>query len=246
MESVDKKQLLRTLKRRAWIVLLVAILAACVSFGFTRFFVTPQYEASAKMYVNNSSISVGGTSFSISASELTAAQGLVNTYIVILNSRATLTDVIETAELDYTYEQLVGMISAQAINGTEIFEVKVTSTDPAEAEKIANTIALILPKQIGMIIEGSDVRVVDWAVEPSQRSSPSYMKNTLLGLIVGALFSATAIVFFEIMDDKIRSEDYLGRVYEDIPLLAIIPDAKTSKSKGYYSGYRKSGKEGYR
>lgn len=238
MDAVDKKQLWRSLKRRAWIIALAALIAAGISFGVTRFFITPQYEAGVKMYVNNSSISVGGA-FSISASELTAAQGLVNTYIVILNSRVTLTDVIETAELERSCEELASMISAQAINGTEIFEVKVTSTDPAEAAKIANTIALVLPRQIGMIIEGSDVRVVDWAVEPSQRSSPSYMKNTLLGLIVGALLSATAIVFLEIMDDKIRSEDYLGRVYADIALLSVIPNSQSAKGNGYHQYYKR-------
>lgn len=238
MDSIDKKQLVRTLRCRLWIIILTALIGASASLGVTRFFITPQYEASAKMYVNNSSISVGGA-FSISASELTAAQGLVNTYIVILNSRVTLMDVIETAELDRSCEELASMISAEAINGTEIFEVKVTSPDPKEAEKIANTIALILPKQIGMIIEGSDVRVVDWAVEPSHRASPSYAKNTLLGFLIGALLSATAIIFFEVMDDKIRSEDYLARVYADIPVLTTIPDSRSSKNKDHY-GYNHS------
>ena len=245
MDAVDKKQLWRALKRRAWIIVLAALIAGAISFGFTRLFVTPQYEAGVKMYVNNSSISVGGTSFSISASELTAAQGLVNTYIVILNSRVTLTDVIETAELDRTYEELSGMISAEAVNGTEIFEVKITSDDPAEAAKIANTIALVLPKQIGMIIEGSDVRVVDWAVEPTSSSSPSYMKNTLLGMIIGALVSVTAIVFLELMDDKIRSEDYISRVYPDIALLSVIPNVHAPKGKGYYQYYKQSYKHYY-
>ena len=40
------------------------------------------------------------------------------------------------------------MIEAKAVNGTEIFEVTVTSEDPAEAERIANTVVDILPDKI--------------------------------------------------------------------------------------------------
>ena len=62
------------------------------------------------MYVNNSSISVGSTQ--VNLNDLTAAQSLVNTYIVILNTRGTLEEVIDQAGLSYDYETLSGMISA--------------------------------------------------------------------------------------------------------------------------------------
>ena len=71
------------------------------------------------MYVNNSNLSVGSTS--ISLTDLNAAQSLVDTYIVILKSRPTLEDVIEKANVSYTYEQLESMISASSVDGTEGF-----------------------------------------------------------------------------------------------------------------------------
>ena len=45
------------------------------------------------MYVNNSSINVGSTQ--VDLSDLSAAQSLVETYIVILKTRGTLEQVIE-------------------------------------------------------------------------------------------------------------------------------------------------------
>lgn len=47
------------------------------------------------MYVNNSSISVGSTQ--VNLSDLTAAQSLVETYMVILKTRGTLEEVIKEA-----------------------------------------------------------------------------------------------------------------------------------------------------
>ena len=86
------------------------------------------------MYVNNSSISVGNTSVSITSGDISAAQSLVKTYIVIMQSRKTLNAVIEQAKLPYTYEQLKSMVSANAVNATEIFEINVTGADPEETE----------------------------------------------------------------------------------------------------------------
>ena len=53
------------------------------------------------------------------------------------------------------------MITASAVNGTEIFEIVVTNPDNQKAELIANTIADVLPKKIANIVEGSSVRIVD-------------------------------------------------------------------------------------
>ena len=50
---------------------------------------------------------------------------------------------------------------------------------------IVDTIVKILPDRIADIVDGSSVRVVDHAVLPTQRSSPSYTKYTLIGLILG-------------------------------------------------------------
>ena len=103
-------------------------------------------------------------------SDLNAAQSLVDTYAVILKSRGTLEEVIDKAQLPYTYEELSKMVETGAVDNTEIFSITVTSDDPQEATKIANTIVEVLPDRITEIMDGSDVRTVDFAVVPSKKS----------------------------------------------------------------------------
>ena len=241
MEEIDLLELAKALVRRWWALVLAVVIFGMAAFGYTYFLIDPLYKSSALLYVNNSDISLGSTSFSISSADLTAAQKLVNTYIVILKSRTALNEVKSRANLDYSYEELKGMISAAPVNSTEVFEVVVTSKDPAEAERIANTIASILPDKISDIVSGSDVRIVDYAVIPSHRSSPSYTRNTAIGMIIGLIISAIVIIIAYLMDDNIRSEDYLTQTYPDIPLLAVIPDMVGSKHSGGYYGYRYGG-----
>ena len=234
--EIDLLRLLKALWHRAWAIALAMLLFGGAAFAYSAFLVKPLYQAGAMLYVNNSSFSVGSTSFSITSSELTAAQSLVSTYVVLLKSRTTLETVIESADLDYSYGELVEMIDAHAVNGTEIFEVVVTSEDPQEAERIANTIARVLPEKISGIVDGSSVRVVDYAVVPSQKSSPNITMYTAIGILLGLALSCLIIILLEVFDDEIHDEDYLIQTYQ-LPVLASIPELLSNKSTESYYQY---------
>lgn len=233
--EIDLLRLLQALWRKAWAIILAAVIFGAGSLGFTAMFVTPLYKAEALMYVNSSNISLGGAKVSISQAELSAAQTLVDTYIVIMNTRTTLEEVISQSGIPYTYEEIIEseMIQAAAVNGTEIFKIEVTSPDPQEAELIANTIAQVLPEKIASIVEGSSARIVDYAVVPVEQDSPSLVKNTLIGAVLGFVLACGVVVVLELMDEQIHDSDYLQQTY-DIPVLAVIPDLLSYKSTNEY------------
>ena len=241
--EIDLVALAKALWHRLWAIILAAVIVGGAAFSYARFYITPMYKAEALMYVNNSSFSVGSTSFSISSSELTAAQSLVDTYIVILNTRTTLNAVIKDSKVDYTYEELKDMISAEALNNTEIFSVAVESADPKEAEVIANSIAKILPDKIADIVDGSSVRVVDHAVVPSKKVSPNITKITAVGGFAGAFIAAAVIIILTLLDTKIHDEEYLIQTY-DLPVLAVVPNLyRVNESSSYYGTYGSAKKE---
>lgn len=239
--EIDLLRLLRAVWRHIVAVILAALLCGGAGFVVAYWILPVKYQASTLLYVNNSAISVGSTS--ISLADLSASQSLVNTYIVILNTRLTLNEVIEEAGVDYTFTEMKEMIRAEALNGTEIFEIKVTSENPREAELLANTIAKVLPDKIAQIVDGSSVRIVDWAITPEKRSSPSYILFTLLGALLGALLSAGVIVFRELLDDQIYSEEDLLQTYS-LPVLAAVPDLLNTQPKRGYGSYYAETAEG--
>ena len=241
-DTIDLLELAKALWKNILAIALVAVLFGSAAFGCTAFLIEPKYQATASLYVNNSSFSLGNTSFSISNAELSASNSLVSVYIYILNSRTTMEDVIKEADLTYTPEELSEMVSAKGINSTGAFEVTVTSTSPSEAELIANTIAKLLPDRIAEIVDGSSVRIVDYAIIPSHRSGPSMVKNTAIGILAGGFLAGAVVTIRFLMDDKsklmIKSADELREMYPDIPVLAMIPDMRVSEKKnGYYSSY---------
>lgn len=232
--QIDILEIVFALIRKIWIIVVAMIIGGIIAFFYTLYGITPLYQTSAMLYVNNSVSSISSTKVSISTADLSAAQSLVDTYIVILKSRTTLEKVIDEAKLNYNYETLRAMISANAVNSTEVFSVTVTSSSAEEAELIANTIADVLPETISMIMEGSSAKIVDYAVIPGGKASPSISKNTIMGMLIGALAACAFIVVITLLDYKIHSEDYILENYPDMPLLAVIPDITSDGRKGYY------------
>lgn len=236
--EIDLMRLLKALWKRVWLIAICMVLCGAIGFVCSSFFVAPKYQSKAVMYVNNSAYSLGtSTNATITSSELTAAKSLVEIYVNILKSRTTLELVAEEADLDYTYEEMLNIVSAGSVNSTEMFEIKATSTDPKEAQLIVKTITEIIPDRISSIVEGSSVRLVDEANLPTAKSSPNIAKTTMIGLLLGFVISCAVIVVLEIMDNTVHDEDYLIEKYE-LPILAAVPDMnskKKSKSYGYYA-----------
>ena len=234
--ELDIQRLMGEIWRKFWVVILVSVLGAAITFLGTVYLITPQYQSSAKFYVNNRSISVGSASLSLESGDINAAKSLVDSYIVILQTRESLNDVIDYAGVNRTYTELQGMITASSVNSTEIFEVVVTSPDPVEAERIAHAISKVLPKRISSIIEGTSAKVVDNAVIPTRPSSPSYTINTLVGFLLGFVLSVGVIVLRMLFDVTIRTDEDITAV-SHLPVLAAVPDMEAPTKGGYYYGY---------
>lgn len=245
--EIDLLGLLRLLFGKIWMILIAMALCGAIAFVTAVFTITPTYTASAMLYVNNSSASVGGVPITISSSQISAAKSLLDTYVVILKTRTTLEAAIEKADLrgKYTYGQLSGIVSAASVNDTDIFRISATCADRDDALLIVDTLVEILPDRISDIVDGSSVRVVDHAIRPSGRSSPSYTKYGVMGVMVGAILSAALIIVQDLLNNTVRDEEYLKQRYS-IPILAVIPEAYSSSGSKYKYGYKSKYKYGYR
>lgn len=231
--EIDIRKLMRALLDQAWLLVVCAIIGASGVLLATLLLTKPQYQSSAMLYVNNSPASSGeAAQGGITSADIAASKNLVDSYIVILQSRESLEAVIACAGIDRTYEELRDMICAAAVNSTEVFRVTVTSTDPQEAERIANAIAYVLPERIAGIIEGTSARIVESAVAACRPSSPEYRKNALLGLLLGLFTAAGFICLRTVTDTTIRTQEDIARNCA-YPVLAAVPEiGRSSASAG--------------
>ncbi len=245
-EVIDLGLIFSLLWKHVALILTCGIICASALFLYARMFITPKYQANALLFVNNSSLSIG--SLDLGTTNLNNAASYVNTYVEILKSRSNMELVIEQSGVPYTYEQLRNMVSSTPVNTTGLFQVSVTSPNPEEARTLVNLIATILPDKVGEIINNTSIKVVDYAVTPHSRVSPSYIKYTGIGLLLGMVLCSGVILLIAYFDDEIHNEDYLLTTYQH-PILASIPDlnSKSAGKYGYYYGgtaYGKSARKG--
>ena len=233
-------ELIKVLWRKKLIIIAMSLLCTAATLGITYACVTPQYSAAIMFYVNNSNISLGNNEISISQSDLNAAQSLVDTYIVILNTPETKQAILE--ELDDSYAEALNNISASAVNSTEIFRVTIIASEREKLYKVAETIGDILPKRISDIVDGSDVRIVNHAYLYSGRVSPSYVKNSIMGMMAGFILSCLFFVIRDLMNNTVRNETYLNDLY-NVPILSVVPNLMDNSAKGRYKKYYKHDEE---
>ncbi|MBR0447809.1 MAG: hypothetical protein IIX28_05030 [Clostridia bacterium] len=233
---VDLAHVVKVVWQRIWAVVMVSLITAVLGFMIAAFVIKPTYSASIMLYVNNSSFNVGDLGFSISSSELTAAQSLAKTYTVLLKNRTTLERLITNTGVDYTWDEIYDMIESGPVNETEVMQVTVTCNNPYEAAKIANGIAAVLPQRITEVIEGASMEVVDSAIVDTEKVAPSITLYTAVGFLVGMLLSVATLIIIALMDNTIHDEEYVIRTF-GYPILGQVPNLYDPSAKRYaYAG----------
>ena len=232
-ESIYIPDLFRRLWKRKFSILLGAVLGAAALFVFSWFLITPLYEASVTLYVNNSS-SQENTS-SITQSDLYASTQLVDTYAAIILSDAILENVISDVSLDMTIDELADILKIESVNDTEVFKVTVQYADPSTAAGIVDSIAGIAPGQIASIVRGSSVTVINYARIPTGISFPNYTLAALIGFAAGMFLVAGYLLILEMLNTRIRAASDFSRW--EYPLLASVPDFLDKNQANY--GYHK-------
>lgn len=231
---IDLWAVVRLMFSKALTLVLCTLLCGLISYAGVYFLVTPQYQASITMYVNNRNTSENSTT--VTQSDLNASAQLVSTYAAIIKSNSVMREVIEEADVEMLEKDLKEVVSTSAVDNTEVFRVMVLDEDPKVAARIANAIATIAPDQISDIVEGSSVKVVDFADIPDQRATPSYKKWVAIGMAFGLFVSAAVIFIREMTDTTVKSEADFSQW--DYPILSTIPDLKEARKKqGYGYGY---------
>lgn len=220
--EIDLLELFHVLLRKLWLIILCGIVGLVMT-GIVNFFVlTPQYEASSMIYVLSKTTSI------TSALDLQLSQQLTTDFETLALSRPVVETVIEDLGLDYTYEEMLELVTVENPDATSILRMVVTNPDPELAAEISNAMADTTADRISEVMVTDKPSTVEDAVVPEYPVSPHTLRNTALGGLVGAFAAAALIIVLHLMDDTIKSEEDVKK-YLGLSTLAAIP---LEKKKG--------------
>ena len=233
--EIDILRLVNALLEKWRIILISLIWGIYFAFIYTQYLVVPMYRTNISVYVKNSS-NDAVKSDTINTSDLTASQRLVNTYVTIIRSDSVLDQVSKNIEYICTSDDIRSMMSSEAVKDTEIFNVFIDNNNATLATLIANELANVITYEIPNFLNGSSVKILDYAKIPIEPYTPVLYQNLLIGMFIGCFISILVLSLIYFFDKRIKTEKDLEHL-TDIPILGYIPDFNSSTKNGYYYEY---------
>ena len=229
--EIDLLQLWNAVRHRIWLVLLAGFIVADIAFAITKFLITPMYSSSATMLVVTKETTLS------SLADLQLGSQLTNDYEILISSRPVLQEAIEELGLEISYKRLRNMITISNPNDSRMLIISTLQADPELAKNVVDTVAEISSEYIAEKMEVTAPKIIEEGEVPINQSSPSLLRNTAIGGMLGILAAVFLICVAVILNDSIQTEDDIER-YLQLPVLAVVPDKSGSSRKS--AGRKKS------
>ena len=218
--EIDLLELFNALKKSILWIAISTVTLAMIGFVYSRFMITPMYEASVNMIVNTRA--EGSTN--VTSDNITSAKNMVGTYAIIKSNRV-LNEVIDKLSLDMEYDELAEKVTVASVNSTPVMEVVVKDADPQLAGKIVEQIAKIAPSRIVDAVEAGSCKVVSDVEIGKYPVSPSVKKNTAIFAMIGLMISAGLVVLKTLFRNYIEDDADVAK-HLGLPVLGVIPEVE--------------------
>ena len=237
--------ILQLLKKRWWIIALAAIVVAGGAVFYSDWVYEPTYASSVTVYVNDQTSQDTNTADDVS--QVNWALKVIKNYVEILKTNDFMEQLSNTyqarfpeawAEKNYTATRLgTKCVKYEATEETYLFTFTVTTHDKNVSYNIGKIFEELAPQKILEITGKDAIKIADGArVAVSASNSKNMMRNSLMGLLVGAVLSFLVVFIIDISDVRIKDEEDLIQDY-NIPLLGSVPNFESARKRGY--GYGK-------
>ncbi len=217
-ETISLKELFLTLKKRIVLIIAIAIAAVMISGVVSYFILTPIYQSSTQILVNQAK-----EDQQYSTTEVQTNLQLINTYNVIIKSPAILDIVKQELDLSESTRQLNEKITVQSEQNSQVVNISVQDESPEQAAAIANKTAEVFQKEIANIMKINNVTILAKAEVGENQSpvKPQPLLNIAIALVVGLMAGVGLSFLLEYLDNTVKNEEDIEKVI-GLPLLGKI------------------------
>ena len=223
----------------AWkrIVVIACVAAACAAaaFSYCKFVAVPEYAATASVMVTNGAIVDSHLGYEkVQGTDISASLSLCDTVVDILNTPDIYKLLADKLDNQYKYNELMNMTAVERKNKETLFiNIMTTSVKPAEAKKIVNAYANLVPDYINGFVPNSNVVVAAEALN-ARKVFPNTGRATVFAGLISAIAIYVILFVAEGLNKTVDSECDFVEIYK-IPLLGTIPDFDNGNNDTYYS-----------
>ncbi|HHP5631572.1 chain length determinant protein [Bacillus sp. UMTAT18] len=237
-ETISLKELFHILKKRLAMIFSITFGVAIVSAIISYFFMTPIYQSSTQLLVNQKKQQ--GAAFQ--AGEIQTNIQLTNTYKVIIKSPVILEQVKKALNLNVSIQDLNNKVDVINSKDSQVIAITVQDKSPQMARDIANTTAEVFKEEIAKIMTVDNVTILSKAevMEHEGPVKPVPALNIVIAAIIGLLLSIGLIFILEFLDNTVKKEEDVENLL-GLPVLGIVArmDEETTNVKSNAPSSRK-------
>ncbi|MBM4764476.1 Wzz/FepE/Etk N-terminal domain-containing protein [Bacillus sp. B15-48] len=217
-QTISIRQFWRILKEHILLITFLGVIFAGVSWAIATYVLTPAYEASRKIVVNN-----------ITPNEVVDFNTVMtnfqfaNTYKDIIYSDVVIEQVINDLKLNKTYKELSKNIVVNTQNESQVITIIVKDANYELAVDIVNKVATVFEKQVLEIIKIDNVQLFP-PTKVKANPEPIYPKPILfmvIGLLAGLVIAFTISLFLEVFRNTIIYEEDIEELL-NIPVIGVV------------------------
>lgn len=218
-ETINLKDLFHILRKRIAMILIITLGAAIVSAIISFFFMTPTYQTSTQILVNQKK----QEGAAIQYNEVQTNVQLTNTYKVIIKSPVILEQVSEKLGLKVTPQALAGKVNVANEKDSQVIAVTVEDKDPKLARDIANTTAEVFKGEVAKLMNVDNVTVLSKAEVAENQSpiKPRPMLNVAIAFFAGLMASVALAFLLEYLDNTVKKEEDIESLL-GLPVLGVV------------------------
>ena len=214
------------LLRKKRILLITVFLSFVLITGvISYFFLTPKYEATTQLLINQKEKS----SNRLETQDIQSNLQIINTYNVIIKSPVILDKVIENLSLLTTSDLLAEEISVTNEQNSQVLNISVEHEKLKTAVATANMTADVFQEEIKKIMSIDNVTVLSPALEKKSVKpiKPNLPLNLIISSILGVVFGVGLAYFLYLINTTVKTEEDIEELI-DYPLLGIVSPINTN------------------
>lgn len=233
---MELQDYIRVLRRRGWIIVLLAVMTAIAAFAFSKL-QTPIYESTVDILVQPARADYGLSQ---------SVKILLRSYVSWMNTDTRAQEVIDLLSLDRVPGELRSNVKIASDESRLVIQMNVEDPDGELANNIAQawTDLFVQWRNSENAGQRKEDQVTAIQLDPPRYglARPKWKINVLAGAILGGLIGGVVVFALEwIESGVVRRPEDVDR-YLDVALLGAIPAARIDANRPYLLGdYRPAG-----
>ncbi len=206
---IDLSRFFKTIKINFIGIIICGIVGLVLSLVVSFFMITPKYESTVDILVNQKSGN-SAMQFNMQQADLQA----INTYKDVLKKSVILTPVLKEVRKKDNYQgnfkDLQKSVKITNQTNSQVISVTVTDENAYIATDIANTIGKVFTREIKKMMQVDNVTVVTKASVNTNPISPKKKLNALIGLVLGLMLGMIFVVIRDLCDTTVKNQEFLS------------------------------------